>query len=202
MKLTTTLIKKHLNNTILKTDWKRITKRKFEYNNVKINNDDGTVTTLDGKLNWRVYQSDESEPVFVIDDGTTILCSTDERELLPTSCFRYGLRDVNPQEPLFIFLLFEEKFSEIVGSSDVFDEIGPYEDNIREYTVAGFEEACQDANLILSNDQENTFSFYVRTSSGSLEPLKNTTNNKKQLRDFLRKIGIKHSFEIDQMINR
>lgn len=132
------------------TDWKRATKRKLEYDAIL---NDGTV--LKGKLNWRVYSSEEHYTKFyIIDDGVTILYNGDECNL-PGCVFDWAIQACDDTIDIFI------------GYKDEsFEEYGDPSDDLRESSVAGFESAFRRIDGIeIDNTMENTFELYILDES-------------------------------------
>ncbi len=158
-KLTTASIKKILNKSIGKYNWKRVTKRKFNYNDVKIKTEDDGIISINGKLNWRAYMDyEETEPVFIIDDGENILLM-EEESMLPASCFNFFIFNAEEEKKssgrLGFFVNYKPEFE------DAFNEdLNLFPDDIREYTILGLEDLFVKNNLHLCCDQENTFSMY------------------------------------------
>lgn len=187
-KLTTAKIKEELNNVILKTDWKRATKRKFEYNNVIIRDHNDNLITLNGKLNWRGYYSDETEPTFVIDDGENILFMGSERPLLPPSCFSFGL---------YFYPYCDTFFFSTRLLVDIAEDMEVYPDNIYDDCVAGVQEH---QTLRMNTVQENDFEIYEIVNDDTIRKFDNTPENYNFLKSELEKMGFRHLPDFENLI--
>lgn len=196
-KITTATIKKFLNEKYGEYDWKRVTKRKFEYKNVILTDVNGNDFVIDGKLNWRAYMDyEETEPVFIIDNGEELLLAEEELPMLPASCFQYFFYKggVNPND-LGIFVEYKEKFQDVFPM-----DLEIAEDDIREYTILGFNDFFKRHNIQISCEQENTFSFYEVVKPNDSEVFNPLTHLKEmeaideninKMRTLLKELGMK-----------
>lgn len=191
-KINTKIIKKNIESSFGKSDWKRLTKRTFHYNNAYVLNKDKSIMLLNNKLNWRCYRSSDSEPIFVIDDGETILYMDSERSQLPANCYDVGLQY---NERIKSFVFFVQLKPEFI---DAFDEnIEIYEDEIREYDIAGLEAIFQKKGLFVSCEQENTFLLRKITKNKTFELLSDSDSNKERIKNILIDLGFNYSTNME-----
>ena len=141
MKINTQYIKE---NVLPNKDYKRTTKRKFEYNNATHSlGRSKAYVTLDGTLSWRKYTNEEQgENYYVIDDGTSIIYHGGA-PLLPLSCFDWGLQIEDVGEYL-IWLTYKECFS----------DLGDHVDDLRDGSVAGFKHLLRESDIRCENALE------------------------------------------------
>lgn len=191
-KLTTALIKDALNKKIGNYNWKRITKRKFDYKNATIKFRSGKKIVLDGKLNWRAYMDvNATEPVYVIDNGEKILYMVNELPTLPSTCFQTGVYFENFCPTLAFFVRFNPEFEDVFP-----EELGLEGDDIREYTIAGLVEAFDKVNLSVTNEMENL--FFVSRKGESKGYLQHTEENKQFIIDTLVNFGMTYNKDIEK----
>ena len=146
MKINTHYIKE---NVLPNKGYKRVTKRKFEYNNaVHQTLWTGEPTILDGALNWRKYTNeDQCDDYYVIDDGTNIVYHGDN-PFLPMSCFEWGL-EIEDEDEYMLWVSYKE------GNNN----LGDYEDNLRDESVAGFGHLLQESGIEAENIMECAWSL-------------------------------------------
>lgn len=144
------------------TNMKRVSKRKFIYNNDQLFDEDfqpvtdsnGKIIELNGKLNWRCYNTtDGDEPIFVIDDGNNVLYHG-ELSGIPLSCFEINVElneddgsMVHADDGHYMFLFF-------VLTIDL-EFAGIYNDDIRESHIAGLNHLLTATVTQLDNAMEN-----------------------------------------------
>jgi hypothetical protein len=176
-KVNTDLIKKVINDLYSKKynskiEVKRLTKRKFNYKDALVAMTDFVddknkipIVKLSGNLNWRVYADKEEEgsPFFIIDNGDDILYIGEDAPQLPGSCFKVGVYPCGNTDSIGFFILLKDEYE------DAFPEESQiYNDDLREYSVAGLEAIFELNGFKLTNEEENTFSLYHKVNENGL----------------------------------
>ncbi len=137
---------------------KRITKRKFTYDNDEVTdtNLDGKVV-LNGKLNWRCYGYDDDEPIFVIDDGTQVLYHGDSASI-PLKEFTVSI--ISGEKNILNSDYDEYYICFIIGLTINLEECGIYPDDLRDYHVAGMNHLKFEHVSYIDVPMESTINLY------------------------------------------
>ncbi len=167
-------------------DWKRVSSRKFTYNNLEFtyndfDKDEDITIKLDGKLSWRKYHNEEEyEDFYVIHDETEVLYSGTEA-LLPPSVYTWSI-DFGNYIPQFW-----------IGYRDEYESIGGASDDLRDDDCAGLMQIFKDNGIHACNCMENCWELADNGFDWDL----GQDAYIDRLKAFLAPYGLEHSPESD-----
>lgn len=188
MTINKNIIKEKLKKNIGDYNWQELIIKEFDYKNAKIKMKN-KIITLNGKLNWRVYQDfSKTEPVFVIDNNENILYMSEEKPQLPTSLFDFNLYYKNEYSTYFAIINLKDEYVEYL--EEVFDT-----EEIREYYICGLVEFFREKNIKVLNEDEGIFSF-LKMKQGKYYKIKESEENQQTIFKMLCEIGLTTNKEL------
>lgn len=164
------------------SNFKRITKRKFSYKNIKL--EDGSI--LNGTYNWRSFKNDFNRFIYVIDDGEKVIYLGDKSSL-PVSLFYISLSIIDDEPAFFITFKDNESFS-CSGIS---------EDNIHEDHIAGIVNLFNEYNIDIDCIMENMFNISYLENTKNPISYDNYEDFENKMKIIFKEIGFDYDKEME-----